>query len=151
MTSDDPTTQLAPQTPPEDPYPPADSDDPGRVGAADPGPPAAKRAPRRGARLIRPWLGAAGVWLGLLVVAGGFGLIAFTWGRTAGLVNVAQQIPYLVSGGLVGLGLIMTGLLVISLSVKRREALDRALQLEQVREALVRLRAAIEEEPEDGA
>jgi hypothetical protein len=89
------------------------------------------------------------VWLGLLVVAAGFGLIAFTWGKTAGLVNVAEQVPYLVSGGLVGLGLIMTGLLMISLSARRREALDRARQLEQVREAVARLRAAVEGEQED--
>jgi hypothetical protein len=91
------------------------------------------------------------VWLGLLVAAAGFGLIAFTWGKTAALVNVAEQIPYLVSGGLSGLGLILLGLLVVNLSVKRREARDRARQLEELRDALVQLRTAIGGEPEGEA
>jgi hypothetical protein len=140
MTADDPTTQLAPQ----EPAPSVSADD-----AADTVEARRRSAPRR-PRLTRSWLGAAGVWFGLLVVAAGFGLIGFTWGKTAGLVNVAEQVPYLVSGGLVGLGLIMAGLLMVSLSVRRREAQDRARQLEQVREALARLRAAVEGEPEEG-
>jgi hypothetical protein len=148
MTADDPTTQLAPQAPPEEPSSEAPGDE---AAQATEDRRSARSTLRHGSRLTRSWLGAAGVWFGLLVVAAGFGLIAFTWGKTAGLVNVAEQVPYLVSGGLVGLGLIMTGLLMISLSVRRREALDRARQLEQVREAVVRLRAAIEEEPEDEA
>lgn len=106
------------------------------------------KARRRSGGRRRLRLVGAGVWIGLLVTAGGFGLIAFTWGKTAGLVNVAEQIPYLVSGGLSGLGLILLGLLVVNLSVKRREALDRARQLEDVRDALVQLREAIEGEPE---
>jgi hypothetical protein len=44
--------------------------------------------------------------------------------------------------------MILLGLLVVNLSVKRREALDRARQLEEVRDALVQLRAAIEGESE---
>ena len=147
MTADDPTTQLAPQAPAaEEPASEAPLDEAeevvdGRGRAVTP--------LRRGPRLTRSWLGSAGVWLGLLMAAAGFGLIAFTWGKTAGLVNVAEQVPYLVSGGLVGLGLIMTGLLFISLSVRRREALDRARQLEQVREAVAQLRAAVEGEAEE--
>ncbi len=86
----------------------------------------------------------AGVWSGLIVVAGGFGLLAYTWNQTSLLVNVALQVPYLVSGGLIGLGLILVGLVVISLSVRHREALERRRQLEEVREALVRLRTSIE-------
>lgn len=146
MTADDPTTQLAPQAPPDQATPEAPGDD--AVEASEAREPAPS-SPRRGPRLSRSWLGAAGVWFGLLVVAAGFGLIAFTWGKTAGLVNVAEQVPYLVSGGLVGLGLIMTGLLFISLSVRRREAIDRARQLDRVREAVAQLRAAVEGEAEE--
>jgi len=117
-------------------------------------PPKPARRSRR--RLLRLLLGRAGsgVWIGLLVAAAGFGLIAFTWGKTAALIDVAQQVPYLVSGGLVGLSLILVGLLVINLSVKRREAVDRQRQLEEVRDALIGLRASIEgrdEEEEDEA
>jgi hypothetical protein len=67
-------------------------------------------------------------------------------------VNVALQLPYMLSGGFVGLGLVMLGLLVVNLAIKRKEAFDRHRQLEEVREALVRLREAIEgpaEEEED--
>src|SRR5688500_15482826 len=110
---------------------------------------AAKPRRKRFARLRQFFRVGAGVWLGLLLVAGGFGMIAYTWGETAALLDVALQIPYLVSGGLSSLGLIMLGLLVINLAVKRREALDRQRQLEEVREALVRLRASIEGESED--
>jgi hypothetical protein len=113
--------------------------------AAEEVPPETKVGRTRRRRL---WRGGAGVWIGLVVTAAGFGLIAFTWGKTAALVNVAEQIPYLVSGGLSGLGLILLGLLVVNLSAKRREAAERARQLEEVRDALVQLRTAIEGEPE---
>ena len=122
----------------------------------DVGEEAPQPARRSRRRLLRLLLGRAGsgVWIGLLVAAAGFGLIAFTWGKTAALIDVAQQVPYLVSGGLVGLSLILVGLLVINLSVKRREAVDRQRQLEEVRDALIGLRASIEgrdEEEEDEA
>ena len=107
------------------------------------------RRPKRFARFWAVWRTGVGVWAGLFIAAAGFGLIAFTWSKVAALVNVALQIPYLMSGGLTGLGLIMLGLLVVNLALKRREALDRHRQLEEVREALVRLRRSIEGEPEE--
>ena len=108
------------------------------------------KSPRRKRflRLRQFWRVGAGVWLGLLLTAGGFGLLAYTWSQTAALVDVALQVPFLVSGGLVGLGLILVGLLVINLAAKKRDALDRQRQLDEVREALVRLRAAIEGDDE---
>jgi hypothetical protein len=118
----------------------------GAPGEPEPAKAEKERRPRSGRRRLR--LVGAGVWIGLVVTAGGFGLIAFTWGKTAALVNVAEQIPYLVSGGFSGLGMILLGLLVVNLSVKRREALDRARQLEELRDALVQLRVAIEGESE---
>lgn len=110
--------------------------------------PSPKIKRRRWARLWQIWRTSAGVWLGLFIAAAGFGLIAYTWSKVAALVNVALQMPYLMSGGLPGIGLIMLGLLVVNLALKRREALDRHRQLEEVREALVRLRQAIEDDPE---
>jgi hypothetical protein len=108
---------------------------------------------RRGSRLglLRHLLSRSGVgvWIGLLVTGAGFGLLAFTWSKTAALIDVSQQVPYLVSGGLVGLGLILVGLLVVNLSVKRREAQDRRRQLEEVRDALINLRSSIEGMDED--
>ncbi|HWL66222.1 MAG TPA: hypothetical protein VNP73_09645 [Actinomycetota bacterium] len=125
----------------------------GTISAIDPPPSSgsATPAPRR-KRLarLRQFVGAgAGVWVGLFLVAGGFGLIAYTWGEVAGLLDVALQLPFLVSGGLTALGLILLGLLVVNIAVKRKDALERQRQLEEVREALVRLREAIESQDED--
>lgn len=119
------------------------------VSEAHVAPPPATAARRRAGRLQRFFRVGAGVWAGLIIVAVGFGLIAYTWGKVAALVNVALQLPYLVSGGLAGLGLILLGLLITNLAVKRREAIERSRQLDEIREALVRLRTAIEgtEEP----
>ena len=113
--------------------------------------PAPAQSPSMRRRLLRTLLARTGlgVWIGLLVTAAGFGLLAFTWGETAALIDVSQQVPYLVSGGLVGLGLILVGLLLVNLSVKRREAVDRSRQLEEVRDALVHLRETIEGSEED--
>jgi hypothetical protein len=115
--------------------------------------PAAPATPaRRKQRFAKLWQllrAGVGVWVGLFIAAAGFGLIAFTWSKVAALVNVALQLPYMLSGGFVGLGLVMLGLLVVNLAVKRKEAFDRHRQLEEVREALVRLREAIEAPAEE--
>lgn len=117
--------------------------------AAEVTPAAPTKARRRAGRFQRFWRVGAGVWAGLIIIAVGFGLIAFTWGKVAALVDVALQLPYLASGGLAGIGLILLGLLVTNLAVKRREALERSRQLDEIREALVRLRTAIEGDTED--
>ncbi len=83
---------------------------------------------------------------GILVCATGFGLIAFTWSRVAGTLNVALQLPFFVSGGLTGLGLILVGLTVVSIAAKQREALTRTQHLNELREAIRELRAALREE-----
>jgi hypothetical protein len=106
---------------------------------------------QRFAKLWQVLRAGVGVWVGLFIAAAGFGLIAFTWSKVAALVNVALQLPYMLSGGFVGLGLVMLGLLVVNVAVKRKEAFDRHRQLEEVREALVRLREAIEGPPEEGS
>ena len=65
------------------------------------------------------------------------------------MTDVALQVPYVVSGGFSGLGLILLGLLVVNVSVKRRETRARERQLEELRDALAGLRAAIEGEREE--
>lgn len=107
--------------------------------------------PKRRRRNPFAWIGRTGigVWIGLLFAAGGFGLLAYTWGETAALTDVALQVPYVVSGGFSGLGLILLGLLVVNISVKRRETRARERQLEELRDALAGLRAAIEDGREE--
>jgi hypothetical protein len=59
--------------------------------------------------------------LGLTFVTGGFLVIAKAWDGAAE-VNFAQgQIPYLLSGGFMGLGLIITGALLLFLATVRSE------------------------------
>jgi len=76
------------------------------------------------------------VIVGIVVVGVGFLLIAIAWSRVAAQLNVALQLPYLVSAGITGLALVMVGLLVVNLSVKRQEADERRQQLEQLAEIL---------------
>lgn len=87
----------------------------------------------------------AWIWAGLVVCAVGFGLIAYTWGRVAALLNVALQLPYIVSGGFTGLGLILVGLTIINVASKRQDAAERTRQLTELRELLAEMRAAMED------
>lgn len=59
--------------------------------------------------------------LGLLFIAGGFVVMYFAWDGAAS-INFAQgQIPYLLSGGFLGLGLVITGATLLFLSTIRSE------------------------------
>lgn len=78
---------------------------------------------------------------GVAVVAVGFGLIALGWAKVAGLTNVALQLPYLVSAGITGLALVMVGLLVINVTLRRQDAAERRRQFEVLTEAVRELRA----------
>jgi hypothetical protein len=100
-------------------------------------------------RLLRPFAALRGVpnlgtWLGVAVSAAGLVLIAIAWGRTAGLTNVALQTPYVISAGFTGLGLIVVGLTLVSISAKGADAAERSRQLRELREVLVDLRQQIE-------
>lgn len=92
------------------------------------------------------WLAASSyvpTYVGLLVAAVGFGLLVLTWAKVAGEDNVAFQMPYVVSGGLTGLGLIMGGLILVNIAAKRQDAAERTRQLDQLREALDDLRVTL--------
>jgi hypothetical protein len=75
-------------------------------------------------------------YLGVLVTVAGFVLIAVAWGAVAGLTDVWRQMPYLLSAGLPGLGLVMTGLVLVNIASRRRDAAERARQMELLTEAL---------------
>ncbi|HVB26583.1 MAG TPA: hypothetical protein VNE21_01580 [Mycobacteriales bacterium] len=110
--------------------------------------------PLRTGRLarLRRWLGTlavspAAIWAGVAVTAAGFGLIAITWGQVAATLNVGLQLPYIVSGGFTGIGLVLVGLAWLSIVTKRRDGLERSRQLEELRELLTELRRSWEDEP----
>jgi hypothetical protein len=93
---------------------------------------------------LRP-LSPVPTYLGIAVAAIGFVLIAFTWGAVAGETNVALQMPYLVSGGISGLALVMVGLTVVSIASRRRDAVLREQQNQLLADALRELGAALDE------
>jgi hypothetical protein len=65
-------------------------------------------------------------------VLGGLGLIGYTWGRVAGLLQVPLQLPYVLSGGLTGLGLVLVGITVVNITVRRQDGLRRDEVVEQL-------------------
>ena len=102
-------------------------------------------------RLARPFAmlrGVAnlGVWAGVVVSTAGLVLIAIAWGRTAGLTQVALQTPYVISAGFTGLGLVVVGLALVSITVKQADAAERTRQLRELRDVLADLRQQIEDQ-----
>ena len=95
---------------------------------------------------LRP-LSPVPTYIGVAVTVIGFVLILIAWGQTAGEVNVALQVPYLISAGLTGLGLVMVGVTIVNISAKRRDSALREQQTELLADALRELRAALD--PED--
>src|SRR5207244_7693391 len=86
----------------------------------------------------RSWPQLGGL-LGLLCVGFGFLFIGLGWNGAAGKDFVSGQLPYLLSGGAMGLGLIGLGVAMIVVQNSRR---DRALikaQLADLTKALSRL------------
>jgi hypothetical protein len=84
-------------------------------------------------------------YLGVVVVAVGFALIGIAWAQVAGLVQVWQQMPYVMSAGLPGLGLVMTGLVLINVSARRQDGAARARQMEMLTEALRDLQRSLDQ------
>ena len=93
-----------------------------------------------------PALSPVPTYVGIAITAIGFAVIAYAWGKVAGIAdNVALQMPYLVSGGLAGLGLVMVGVTVINVAAKRRDTQLRQQQTELLADALRELRNALEQ------
>jgi hypothetical protein len=76
--------------------------------------------------------------LGLLFITAGFVLIGLAWNGAAGKNFIQGQFPYLISGGIMGLGLIVTGALLILLSTVRAERQALTDQYQQLTRLLGR-------------
>ncbi|HWA67740.1 MAG TPA: hypothetical protein VG899_15370 [Mycobacteriales bacterium] len=83
-------------------------------------------------------------YLGVVLTLAGFALLGIAWSKIAGLADVWRQMPYLVSAALPGLGLVMTGLVVINVSSRRQDGAARARQMETIAEALHDLQRSID-------
>lgn len=70
--------------------------------------------------------------LGLTFIAGGFVAMAKAWDGAAGQNFVPSQMPYLLSGGFVGLGLVVTGVMLVLLSTVRAERKVLVSKLDQM-------------------
>lgn len=93
--------------------------------------------PRR--RSAAPWVAASLLYGAVALVGIGFVLLAVTWGRIAALDAVALQLPYLVSGGLTGIALIVMGSCGLSIHQKSRDAAARSRQLRHLSDLLWQL------------
>jgi hypothetical protein len=120
-------------------------------------PPLRETPPRlEGERRPRLRLRRAGVWftspdsraliyLGLVIVVAGFAAIAFAWTQVAATLSVALQIPFLASGGFVGLGLVVVGAAIMSIGVKRRDNFARIRELQKLSATMESIEGAIAE------
>lgn len=105
------------------------------------GPPALRR-PRL------PGTPSAAVWGGLMVVALGFGTILFSWVKVAATLDVGRQMPYVVSGAITGVGLIVVGIALVDMAVRRQDRIERRQQLAVMTTLLSELRSAVEAQPD---
>ncbi len=84
-------------------------------------------------------------YVGMALTLTGAILLLVAWGKTAGLTNVALQIPFLISAGCTGLALVAVGLTVVNLAAKAQDARRRREQLTELQQILGELRRAVEE------
>lgn len=76
--------------------------------------------------------------LGLLFIVAGFVVIGFAWEGSAS-INFAQgQIPYLLSGGATGIGLIVVGCVLLLLAAARADRQEATKQFEEMNRLLGR-------------
>lgn len=77
--------------------------------------------------------------LGVVLCVAGFVLIFLGWNGAASFDNVAAQLPYLLSGGASGLGLIVLGAALIVVDSRREDQVRLEDELAALRRALDRL------------
>lgn len=99
--------------------------------------------PRSRWRLLSDPASHVPTYVGIAIAAMGFILIGVAWAQVAGEVDVWKQMPYLLSAGLPGLGLVMVGLVVINISARRQDGAARARQMSALTEALHELQRTL--------
>lgn len=71
-------------------------------------------------------------YVGIALATLGFLLIALAWNGAASFDYAPAQFPYLISGGLTGIGLIVVGATVMVVQTMRREAAERSAELDRL-------------------
>ena len=90
---------------------------------------------------IAQFLRRMGGKLGLTTSLIGFLLIYLGWNGAGSFNDLRQQFPYLISGGLAGLGLIMLGAAVLVVESNRKERAELQATLLEIRDGLERVTA----------
>ena len=85
---------------------------------------------------MRKWASSSPVSAGLLLVVAGFIALFLAWNGASGIDYVEGQLPYLISGGLVGVGLIGAGLTVVNVQARRADHAELINKLDELIEAL---------------
>jgi hypothetical protein len=75
-------------------------------------------------------------YLAVAMLVGGFLLIALAWNGAASLDFVQGQIPFLISGGVAGIGLIIGGVTLTIIQELRKTTAELATRLDRVAELL---------------
>lgn len=79
------------------------------------------------------------IYAGIAVAGAGFLLIGLAWNGAASYDYGPAQFPYLISGGLTGLGLIILGVTVMVAQIMQHDSAERAAELERLRAAIAEL------------
>jgi hypothetical protein len=87
---------------------------------------------------VRTWAKSSPVTAGVLLAALGVLALFLAWNGAAGVDHVEGQIPFLISGGLLGLALVGTGLTIVNVQSRRQDTADVLAKLEDLAEALQR-------------
>ena len=107
-----------------------------------------KRRSRSTPKRVLAWLTAPDspsvIYIGLAFIVAGFVMIAFAWSKVAATLALPLQIPYMVSGGFAGLGLVAVGIGIVSIGAKRRDNHARVRQIEKLGATLDSIRDAVE-------
>ena len=86
---------------------------------------------------MKKWANSSPVSAGMGLVVAGFIALFLAWNGAAGKDYVEGQLPYVISGGLVGIALVGAGLTVINVQARRADQVELLNKLE----VLLELRA----------
>jgi hypothetical protein len=86
--------------------------------------------------VVRSWVRSSPVTAGVALAVAGVIALFLAWNGAAGIDHVEGQIPYLISGGLLGLGLIGAGLTVANVQARRQDSTEVLARLDEIAEAL---------------
>lgn len=84
---------------------------------------------------MRKWATGSPVSAGVLLVVAGFVALFLAWNGAAAKDYVEGQLPYVISGGMVGLGLIGAGLTIVNVQARRADQAELLTRLEALIEA----------------